>query len=200
MVDAQTVGVLVTAASVTVAAIYYVLNLRISQRNQELSLKTQELALKSQQQNLETRQSQILMSLYQKWIEPEFQDWWFDIQEWEWRDYDDFMEKYGRKSNPDAWRKFVVLGSFLEGLGVFVKRGLIDALMVDDLLSWYIVVYWQKLGSIYIEYRRRMNSPTIMEFGEYLYDVVYEIWNRQHPETTKPGPISAAGSSPPSRG
>lgn len=33
------------------------------------------------------------MSLYQKWGEPEFQDAWFDIQEWEWRDYDDWQAK-----------------------------------------------------------------------------------------------------------
>jgi len=48
LVDAQTIGVLVTAASVTVAAVYYVFTLRINSR-------TQELALKAQQQNLETR-------------------------------------------------------------------------------------------------------------------------------------------------
>ncbi len=69
-----------TAASVTVAAIYYVLNIRISQRNQELMLKsqetsvmTQELALKSQQQTLETRQVQLFMSVYQRFEEPDFQ-------------------------------------------------------------------------------------------------------------------------------
>jgi hypothetical protein len=48
MVDAQTIGVLMTAASVTVAAVYYMFTLRMNMR-------TQELALKAQQQNLETR-------------------------------------------------------------------------------------------------------------------------------------------------
>ncbi|MGD0804565.1 MAG: hypothetical protein ABSA11_10900 [Candidatus Bathyarchaeia archaeon] len=81
LVDPQTVGVLVTAASVTIAAIYYVMNIRISKRNQELmlksqetSVKTQELALKSQQQNLETRQVQLFMSVYQRFEEPDFQN------------------------------------------------------------------------------------------------------------------------------
>jgi len=49
LVDVQTIGVLVTAASVSVAAIYYAFTLRINLKNQELSLKTQELALKTQQ-------------------------------------------------------------------------------------------------------------------------------------------------------
>jgi hypothetical protein len=52
MIDAQTVGVLATAASVTVAAVYYIFTLRIN-------MKTQELALKNQQQTLETRQAQM---------------------------------------------------------------------------------------------------------------------------------------------
>jgi hypothetical protein len=47
MVDVQTIGVLVTAANVTVAAIYYIFTLRMNMR-------TQELSLKAQQQNLET--------------------------------------------------------------------------------------------------------------------------------------------------
>ncbi len=62
-----------TAASVSVAAIYYAFTLRISQKNQELTLKAleqsakaQELTLKSQQQNLETRQAQLLMQICDK--------------------------------------------------------------------------------------------------------------------------------------
>jgi transcription antitermination factor NusG len=58
LVDAQTVGVLVTAASVTVAAIYYVLTLRTNQRN-----------IKA---NLETRQTQLFMlSLFDRLSSPE---------------------------------------------------------------------------------------------------------------------------------
>ncbi len=36
---------MVTATSVTIAAIYYVMNIRISQRNQELILKSQEISV-----------------------------------------------------------------------------------------------------------------------------------------------------------
>jgi len=38
MVDAQTVGIVVTAASVTVAAIYYIYNLRVSNRMSRITL------------------------------------------------------------------------------------------------------------------------------------------------------------------
>jgi hypothetical protein len=51
MVDAQTIEVLVTAAGVTVTAVYYIMTLRVQQRN----MKT----------NIETRQAQLFMSTFQ---------------------------------------------------------------------------------------------------------------------------------------
>lgn len=58
MIDAQTVGVLVTAASVTVAAIYYIFTLRTNQKN-----------LKA---NLDTRQAQLFMDLNKYTSSPEW--------------------------------------------------------------------------------------------------------------------------------
>jgi hypothetical protein len=45
MVDAQTVGVLVTAASVTVAAIYYIMTLRVQQMNMRITLETRKMGI-----------------------------------------------------------------------------------------------------------------------------------------------------------
>ena len=63
--------------------ILYILNLRISQKNQEISLKNQELMLKAQeqstkaqQQTLETRQAQMFMNIYDKTSSKEFQMAW----------------------------------------------------------------------------------------------------------------------------
>jgi hypothetical protein len=65
MVDAQTIGVLVTAASVTVAVIYYSLTLRTNQRN----IKT----------TLETRQAQLFMEVYKTNESKDFQTIWWEI-------------------------------------------------------------------------------------------------------------------------
>ena len=83
---------------------------------------------------------------------------------------------------PEKWSKRVIVVSYLEGLGVFVKRGFMDPRLVDDLMSSYIVTYWQKFGPVTKEMRRRLNDPTAAEHIEYLYDVVYEIYMQQHPE------------------
>jgi hypothetical protein len=53
----QSVSYIAGASGVCVAAIFYVLNLRISQKNQELMLQSQEQSAKAQQQTLETRQA-----------------------------------------------------------------------------------------------------------------------------------------------
>jgi hypothetical protein len=112
---------------------------------------------KNMKANLETRQAQLLMSLYQKWSEPEFQEAWTAINTVQYSSYDDYTAKYGAQSNPDFNRKLTILGSFFEGLGVFVKRGFIDASLVDDLMSMYIVSYWQKIGPLALEWRKRFN-------------------------------------------
>jgi len=164
LAEIQAAYYMVAATGVLVAAIYYVFNMRAT---------------------LQTRQAQILMNLYQKWTEPQWGDAWNDIMLWEWTDVDDYISKYW--SDPDERRKYGIVGGFLEGLGVFVKRGFIDATLVDDLMSSYIVSYWQKFGTIALEFRKRMNNPVIGEYCEYLYNVIYPIYVRQHPETPTPG-------------
>jgi len=57
---------MVAATGVLVAAVFYVLNLRISRRNQELSLRALEQSAQAQQQTLETRQAQMFLSIYNK--------------------------------------------------------------------------------------------------------------------------------------
>ncbi len=93
----QSVSYIAGALGVCVAAVYYVMNLRMSQKNQELSLKTQELAYKAQEQTLETRQAQLFMQIFQRFNEPDFFDKYTTFLSWKWKDYDDFMSKYGQK-------------------------------------------------------------------------------------------------------
>ena len=59
MFDYQTVSIVFTGISVSLAAFYYIMTLRNTQKNQELARKTQEHAL-------ETRRTQLLMQIYQE--------------------------------------------------------------------------------------------------------------------------------------
>jgi len=184
MVDAQTVGVLVTATSVTIAAIYYVMNIRISQRNQELmlksqetSVKTQELALKSQQQNLETRQAQLFMQLFDRFSGSELSLDYGKLR------YDlcpkchDDPEEFGRyvtqnindNFNPEVFLPVHQLALFFEGVSVLVQKNLIDMDMVDRLFADRIVWYWN-MAKPRILHDRKAQGPELLSNFEWLAD------------------------------
>ncbi len=121
------------------------------------------------------------MSIYQRFIEPDFQGAYWEIMSRQWSDFNDARAKYGQKANPESYRKNAMVSTFFEGLGVLVKRGFIDASLVDDMMSFFIIGYWQKFEPIFIEERKLWNSPDVAEYIEYLYGAVYEIWRQQHP-------------------
>ena len=178
--EIQAAYYMVAATGVLVAAVFYILNLRISQKNQELSLK-------AQQQSADTRQAQLLMSLHQKISDPDFEEKWGEIvYKWEWSSFEDFEAKYGGLRNPKKWRSLTYIGNFFEGVGILVKNGFIDASLVDDLMSGYVVRFWQRYEPYFREARVRHGSPTIAEFMEYLYCAVYRIYLEQHPENPRP--------------
>jgi hypothetical protein len=188
MVDVQTVSVTIAAASV----VAFVINSIITSRKTE---KTQELALKSQQQTLETRQAQLFTQLYATFTSYEFKSKWNEIMHvWQWKDFRDYDSKYGF-SNTEEFSKFDFVGTFFEGVGVMVKRGLIDATLVDDLMSGHVVSGWERFEPIIRGYRINQNWPQILEWWEYLYYEVKGIMEKQHPEIVgkEVGVITARG-------
>jgi len=139
-------------------------------------------ANKTQQMQLETRQAQLFMQLYDKFSDQEFLKHQLMVEQWEWTDYEDFQEKYGVKKNPEIYIHFGVLARFYEGLGVLVKRKLIDPYLVDDLMSGTILSFWDKFGESFIKVHQvRINYPQFYEQVEYLTSVIKPIVKSQHP-------------------
>ena len=159
----------IQTAGLLVGIFYYIMTLRNQQKNQQLSL--------------ETRQAQLFMYMYDKWSSEDHTRKFSEIQKWEWKDYDDFQEKYGKEKNPDIYIRFSTIGRFFEGIGVLVKRELIDPYFVDDLMSSHILRFWDKFGeSIIIETQTRENSPQYYEYIVYLAQIIRSIVEKQHPE------------------
>lgn len=73
------------------------------------------------------------------------------------------------------------IGKYYEGIGVLVKRGLIDPTFVDDLMSSAIMKYWEKYEPIAKEDRKRW-MPMAAEYQEYLYTMIKPIVEIQYPE------------------
>ena len=116
-----------------------------------------------------SRQTQLFMDLYNRWDDKEFQKKWMEvIYEWSWKDWDEFQMKYGI-GNLDAYASSFSVSAYFEGIGVLVKRKLIDLDLVDDLMSTTIKWFWEKTEPIVLEGRRQMNRPQLLEWSEYLY-------------------------------
>jgi transposase-like protein len=145
----------VTIFGVIAGFTYYVLTVRNAQE-------TRELTLKAQKQSADTRQAQLLMQIYAHLREDKFNTQYTELQrKYEWRDYDDFMEKLGDDIEFRAMFNYVC--SFFEGVGVLVHRNLLDPQLVDDLMSSYIFLTWEKIGPYIKEIRLRRNRPELWD-------------------------------------
>jgi hypothetical protein len=156
---------MVAATGVIVAAIFYILNMRAT---------------------YQTRQAQLFMPIYSKITEKDFmKDGWEILDEWEWTNLDDFEKKY--LADRDNRGKFWAFSDYWEGVGVLVKRKLIDPKLVDDMMSSGIMMFWEKMSPVIMELRVRHHMPQLNEHAEYLYHEVKPIAERQNPGL-KPSP------------
>jgi hypothetical protein len=139
-----------------VAATYYILTIRNTQRNMRTTL--------------ETRQAQFFMQIYTIFHQTEFFENFTDIIGWKWEDYDDFMEKYGPRTNPKAFDRLGSIGAFFEGIGVLS--------LVGQLMSRHIIMFWEKIAPISLEMRRRLKMPVDV-WLEYLYNEIKPMMENQ---------------------
>lgn len=154
----QTIGILMTGISLTIAAAYYTLTLRNTQKNQQLQL--------------ETRQAQLFMQIYNRFQEVEFRNNFNDVLTREWEDYDDYVKKYGRFTNPTAQARSASVGLFFDGIGVLMKKGLLDVDIVGELMSSPVRLYWDKMNPIWAGMMERMKRESVMDNVEYLYNEI----------------------------
>lgn len=161
MVDAQTISIIFAGVSIGVAAIYYTLTLRNTQRAQQLQL--------------ETRQAQLFMNLYEAWRSPDFRkrsNWVNLILEYE--DKEDFWSRYGPEIDPDAFATWASIAAYYAGIGVLVKRELIDIELVFDLLHHSIKITWETMSPEILE-SRLTGNPQLWSDFEFLYNEIVKM-------------------------
>jgi hypothetical protein len=170
MIELSVIRDLVAIFGVVAGLSYYVLTVRNNQRLQKMQL--------------ETRQAQLFMGLYETYRSPTFRKQWDEvIFIIEYDDWEDMNRKYNRETNYDLLLSWFTVGTFFEGVGVLLKRNLIDITMVDDLLGPTVKMAWEKMGPIEVESRRRFDNPRAFDDFEYLYNELMKYY-QQHPERT----------------
>ena len=118
------------------------------------------------------------MQLYAHMREDKFNTQYTELRKYEWKDFDDYRAQTRDDYDFRAMLNYVC--SFFEGVGVLVYRNLIDPRLVDDLMSSYIFLTWEKIGPYIKEIRLRRNRPEFWDKFEYLYEEVMKIYIQEH--------------------
>ena len=160
MVDIQTISILITATSVTLAAIYYILTVRINQRNSRITLTN---------------------NMMQTMLSEEAQRRWIDLINMEWTDYDDFERKYGSDVNPDNYAKRSAVWSSCNVLGHLLKTNVVDAETFYPTGAIYALWIWEKFKPIILEHRKRYSSSNGYDGLEFLAGEMLKIMKKHDP-------------------
>jgi len=141
----QSLSYIAAAISVVMAAIYNVINIRNA---------------------AQTRQAQLFMQLYDRFHDERFWTQYAEIIfNTDWKDQEDFWEKYGPK-NVDAFADWMSFGTYFTGIGVLLKRDMISVGLVNDLIGDYVIWVWDKWKTLLDTWERK---PQSILWFEYLY-------------------------------
>jgi len=153
LAEIQAAYYMVAATGVLVAAVYYVYNLRNTRKTHEL---------------------QVLMQVFDRFNNKDFWNELYEMMKREWESIEDYEKKYsGAGGN--------VVFPTLEGLGVLLKRRLIDESVPWDLFGNYIFLFWDKYVPI-IQERRRIIGLDYCIWTEHLVEEVRR-YAAEHPES-----------------
>jgi hypothetical protein len=145
--EIQTVSIAVASAGVFIAAIYYILQIRHQAKQ---------------------RQTDMVMRLYATFGSTDFQKAYQKVANIEFENFADFRKKYVADIEVRAAIYSVVI--FFEGIGVLIKRKLINMDLVDDLFTNPISQTWEKVAPIVKGMRELQKSPSVGEWFEYVYN------------------------------
>jgi hypothetical protein len=137
------VSVVIAAASVVAASIFYSFQIRNQTR---------------------VRRADLLMRLYSTFDSLEFQEAFHAVYWGEFHDYDSALEVLEGRRHVGTY-----LLTFFDQVGVLLRRGLIDFHLVDDLLGNSARQLWEKMLPVVEEARVRSDDPRLYEHFEYLY-------------------------------
>jgi len=138
---------LLQTAGILVGIIYYIMTIRVNQRNQALTLR-------SQDETLETRQTALMMQIFQELGSPEFWERYTTFRYGEgFNSFDEFMEKSGPVANPEGYAELSTFWYFYVALGSLVYRQKLDLDYVALFLGDLPTRAWEKWKPIIMRLR-----------------------------------------------
>jgi len=179
----QSVSYIAGALGVCVAAIFYVLNLRKSQKNQEISQR-------NMRQTLETRKLQFVTSITNQLLSEEGQKSIGELINMEWKDYDDFEKKYGSDYNLDNYAKRMSVWNTYNTLGMLVREKLIEPEVLYSITRTNPIFMWSKFKDLIAEMQKRYGGGDTLSDFKFLSDELRRIALSKDPSFKVPETFS----------
>ena len=115
------------------------------------------------------RQATLFMGLYKDMSTDEIPRIGQEVGDLQWTDFNDFRRKYDSSVNFENYVKRIRVWNWFNGLGVLVKKKLIDVDLVYETLGQYIIYQWSKWRDIFLEYKKLGEmAPDFMDGFEFL--------------------------------
>ena len=88
---------------------------------------------------------------------------------WEWTDFDDYWQKYSPRANPEANNTRRIARNYYVALASMVRNGDLDIGLLYELNPSGVTRYWEKIGPIAYQFRKRNNYPDYLEPVSYTH-------------------------------
>lgn len=141
-----TVSVIIAAASVIAASIFYSFQIWNQTR---------------------VRRADLIMRLYATFDSLEFQEAFHRVYWADFDGYDSLMKVLGGQRHIGTY-----LFTFYDQVGILLRRGLIERDLVEMLLGNSARQLWEKVAPVVAEARARSDDARLYESFEYLYDTM----------------------------
>lgn len=150
VVDIETISIMLASASVVAGVVYYAFQIR---------------------NEAKARQTDLVMRLYATFSTSEFQDAWTKVRKRA-REIEGVDDIYDFEEKVGGLNEFNQVALFFEGVGILLKRRIVDIAMIEDLFGGAIARAWETVRTGIAKGRQQLNDPTIYYYFEYLYDEV----------------------------
>ena len=148
--DIQTFSIVIAAISVVVGVIFAILQLRNATKH---------------------RKTALLMNVYSRFGSAEFANALERLRTCEYKDYKEYVQKYGVA---DLYQ----IGSVFEGLGYLLQKKLVDKELASLFTSSESLITWEKIQPMVEDARKQLNQRKageyipILVWWEYFYNEV----------------------------
>jgi hypothetical protein len=97
----------------------------------------------------------------------------------QWKDFEDFIQKYGNQTNPKNYAMRWSVWNKIHGLGYMVKEGAIDIETVYDHSGARIIWMWTKFKPIILDIREMGGGSYALKWWEYLVRELEKVAERR---------------------